>query len=45
MTIELECPCEEASRENCTKCQDLVIWYFDKPDTSFNVRKCSESET
>jgi len=24
------CPCEEASRENCAKCQDLPVWYFDR---------------
>lgn len=26
-----ECPCEDASRANCTDCQDLPVWYFDHP--------------
>ena len=25
-----ECPCDGASRSNCTYCQDLPIWWFDK---------------
>jgi len=25
------CPCEEASREDCAKCQDLPVWFFDEP--------------
>lgn len=27
-----ECPCGEQSRKNCTDCQDLPEWYFDKPN-------------
>lgn len=30
--LEPSCPCEEESRANCTECQDLPIWYFDKVD-------------
>jgi hypothetical protein len=26
------CPCGEESRNTCTSCQDLPVWYFDKPD-------------
>lgn len=26
------CPYGGGSRENCTKCQDLPIWYFDGLD-------------
>ncbi|MFH0849471.1 MAG: hypothetical protein V1924_00870 [Candidatus Bathyarchaeota archaeon] len=27
-----ECPCPEASRESCTRCQDLPVWWFDNPE-------------
>lgn len=27
-----ECPCLEASRESCTRCQDLPVWWFDNPE-------------
>lgn len=29
MSEEIECPCEEQSRENCAACQELPDWYFD----------------
>lgn len=29
---EMPCPCSEESRVNCTTCQDLPVWYFDKKE-------------
>lgn len=27
-----ECPCSEASREECARCQDVPVWYFDSEE-------------
>jgi len=35
----LGCPMGGASRANCTSCQDLPIWYFDKPEPEVEVNE------
>jgi len=39
---EVECPCGDESRENCTDCQDLPPWWFDNINSNPSMTKEEE---